>query len=143
MIEWYKKVVFENYSNFSGRASRSEYWYFTLCNLLIIFSLVIIQVLCQTVFQDNIIGTVFGVLLALCTFAYYLGIIVPTIAVVVRRLHDVNKSGWFYFIALIPLIGGIWLLVLLFTSGDEGENDYGYDPKQNFEEIEAIGKIEA
>ena len=54
---------------------------------------------------------------------------IPGLAVVVRRLHDVGKSGWFYLIALIPLIGIIWLLVLMCTDGDKGDNAYGPDPK--------------
>ena len=54
---------------------------------------------------------------------------IPGLAVAVRRLHDVGKSGWFYFIALIPIIGAIWLLVLFFTEGNKEENQYGPDPK--------------
>jgi uncharacterized membrane protein YhaH (DUF805 family) len=64
---------------------------------------------------------------------------IPGLAVAVRRLHDVGKSGWFYFIALIPLIGAIWLLVLFFTEGHKGENQYGSDPKSSGEEINNIG----
>lgn len=61
--------------------------------------------------------------------AYSLAILVPTLAVTVRRLHDIGKSGWMYFVGLIPLIGGIWLLVLLVTEGNHGPNQYGEDPK--------------
>ena len=65
-------------------------------------------------------------------------------AVAVRRLHDVGKSGWFYLISLIPLIGGIWLFVLFVTEGDKGANQYGPDPKApNAEEINEIGQIVA
>ena len=63
----------------------------------------------------------------------------PGLAVAVRRLHDVGKSGWFYFIVLIPLIGAIWLLVLFFTEGNKGDNEYGPDPKGVGEEINEIG----
>ncbi len=56
---------------------------------------------------------------------YALAVITPGIAVTIRRLHDVGKSGWWYFILLIPLLGGIWLLVLLCTEGNPGENSYG------------------
>ncbi|MBT3559904.1 MAG: DUF805 domain-containing protein [Flavobacteriaceae bacterium] len=54
---------------------------------------------------------------------------IPSLAVLVRRLHDVGKSGWFYFIVLIPLVGAIWLLVLFCTDGDQGENKWGPNPK--------------
>ncbi|MCU0327281.1 MAG: DUF805 domain-containing protein [Spirosomaceae bacterium] len=60
---------------------------------------------------------------------YALGIIVPSLAIVVRRLHDVGKSGWFYFISLIPIIGPIWLLVLLCTDSEAGVNKWGPNPK--------------
>jgi uncharacterized membrane protein YhaH (DUF805 family) len=55
---------------------------------------------------------------------------VPGLAVLVRRLHDVGKSGWMYFIALIPIIGAIWLLVLLFTDSQQGDNNWGANPKE-------------
>jgi uncharacterized membrane protein YhaH (DUF805 family) len=73
--------------------------------------------------------------------AYCLAILLPSLAVAVRRLHDVGKSGWFYFIALIPLVGAIWLLVLFCTEGDNGENEYGSDPKGD--DIHEIGTQEA
>jgi uncharacterized membrane protein YhaH (DUF805 family) len=131
MFNWYKKVMFENYANFNGRARRSEYWYFALMNLII---LIIAAVL------DNALGFNFSpfpygylyITVALASF-------IPGLAVAVRRLHDVGKSGWFYFIALIPLIGAIWLLVLFFTEGNKGENQYGSDPKSSGEEINNIG----
>ena len=69
---------------------------------------------------------------------YVVGIIIPSLAVIVRRLHDVGKSGWFYFISLVPFIGSIWLLVLFCTEGDNGPNKYGTDPKNPIE-IDEIG----
>ncbi|GEO04179.1 hypothetical protein AAE02nite_18430 [Adhaeribacter aerolatus] len=62
---------------------------------------------------------------------YFLSMIIPGLAVTVRRLHDTGKSGWFYFISLIPLIGAIWLFVLMVTDSDFGENQYGLNPKEN------------
>lgn len=129
MINWYLTVVRDNYANFKGRARRSEYWYFVLLHFLI--SLVLFAL----VFA---LGTAGIILYAI----YALAIIVPSLAVVVRRLHDVNKSGWFYFISLVPLIGGIWLLVLLATEGDSGPNQYGEDPKNDYEDINKIGTPE-
>ena len=121
MINWYKKVVLENYANFNGRARRSEYWYFALMNLII---LIVAAVL------DNMLGLTFGALpYGYLYVAFALAVFIPGLAVAVRRLHDVGKSGWFYFIVLIPIVGAIWLLVLFFTEGNRGENQYGADPK--------------
>lgn len=130
MFNWYKKVVFENYANFNGRARRSEYWYFALVNLI---TLIIAAVLDSTL-GFNFAPLPYGYLYVLVALATFL----PGLAVAVRRLHDVGKSGWFYFIVLIPIIGAIWLLVLFFTEGNQGENQYGPDPKG--EEINEIGK---
>ena len=126
MIDWYLKAIRDNYSNFSGRARRSEYWYFLLCNLLIGMLLGVLVALLGT------IGMVLYVF-------YALAVLIPSLALISRRLHDVGKSGWFYFIVLIPIIGGIWLLVLFFTEGTKGENQYGNDPKSSGEEINEIG----
>lgn len=134
MIDWYKKVVFENYANFKGRARRSEYWYYVLTNFLIQLPLLILFFVFSA--NENVgVGLIFYGLMIL----YSLAVLIPSLAVAVRRLHDVGKSGWFYFICLIPIIGSIWLLVLFFTEGDQGENDYGPDPKDDSNEIQEIG----
>ncbi|MCI9844415.1 DUF805 domain-containing protein [Flavobacterium pectinovorum] len=135
MIEWYKKVVFENYVNFNGRARRSEYWYFALASGIISIILTII---------DKTIGTTFGIAeTGIISSLYSLLVILPSLAVGVRRLHDVGKSGWFMLIILIPIIGAIWLLVLACTDGEQGTNAYGPDPKNDFDEINEIGSVEA
>ena len=121
MIEWYKKVVFENYANFSGRARRSEYWWFILANMILAVVAMVI---------DNVAGITFGQIPYGPVYVLYaLAVFLPGLAVTVRRLHDVGKSGWFYFIVLIPIVGAIWLLVLLFTEGAQEENQYGANPK--------------
>jgi len=117
MIQWYKKVVFENYANFNGRARRSEYWNFTLTNVIVSLILGFIGVLIG-------IGTIISDI-------YSLMVLVPTIAVTIRRMHDVGKNGWFM---LIP----IYNLILACTNGIEGENQYGPDPKGDT--INEIGK---
>tara|TARA_B110000879_G_C10971539_1_gene431619 strand:- start:363 stop:701 length:339 start_codon:yes stop_codon:yes gene_type:complete len=109
-MNWFKKVVFENYVNFDGRARRSEYWYFILFNT--IFSLIFATVSSQLY------------------FVYVIAIILPSLAVAVRRLHDIGKSGVWLFISFVPIIGGIWLLVLLATQGDSDYNEFGSDPKE-------------
>lgn len=130
MIEWYKKVVLQNYANFNGRARRSEYWYYTLMNIIIAIVAMIL---------DKALGINFDPLPYGPLYAFYgLAVFLPGLAVAVRRLHDVNKSGWFILIALIPIIGAIWLLVLFCTEGDKGQNQYGADPKGN-NEFDQIG----
>ena len=134
MINWYKKVVFENYANFSGRARRSEYWYFVLMNIL----LLIVATVLDSTLGINFSPLPYGYLYLLVALAT----LIPGIAVAVRRLHDVGKSGWFYFIVLIPIIGGIWLLILFATEGNSGDNDYGSDPKKEGNEFDQIGTQE-
>jgi uncharacterized membrane protein YhaH (DUF805 family) len=139
MIEWYKKVVFENYSNFKGRARRSEYWYFALANGLISILFIIVGSIIGGILGDAITGLIIGYSL----FGLYtLATLLPALGVIVRRLHDVDKSGWFYFIAFIPFVGGIWLLILFCTEGTHGPNQYGPDPKNEIEDINEIGKVE-
>jgi len=118
-MKHYLKVL-QNYANFSGRANREEYWMFVLFNLIFSFAAMAL---------DALLG--FPVL----TLLYTLGIIIPSIAVAVRRLHDTNKSGAYILIGFIPLIGGIWLLVLMIMEGDRGENDYGPDPNGYVDEF--------
>lgn len=121
-FQYFVKVV-KNYANFEGRARRSEYWYFTLFYYLIY---IVLAVLDATMASD------IGILTVVLTF----GLLIPSIAVGVRRMHDVGKSGWYI---LIP----IYNLVLFCTAGDIGSNEYGPDPKNAMEdEIAAIGTIE-
>jgi len=123
-MNWYLKVLKENYANFDGRARRKEYWMFTLFNLIIIAVLVI----CASIFaamEISALASIFGILYAV----YALAVLIPGLAVAVRRLHDTGKSGWMILVGLIPFIGGIWLLVLYATEGDKGDNEYGSDPK--------------
>jgi uncharacterized membrane protein YhaH (DUF805 family) len=124
MIDWWKKVVFENYANFKGRARRAEYWYFTLGTFILIIPFYILAIAGALTESSAMmtLGVAVYVIVAL-------GLIVPGLAVAARRLHDINKSGWFYFIAFIPLIGSIILLVWFFTDGDRFTNNYGPDPK--------------
>ncbi|WP_029271095.1 DUF805 domain-containing protein [Flavobacterium sp. KJJ] len=139
MIEWYKTALFENYANFTGRARRSEYWYFRLATAVIFFLFIILSVIIYVVTDNGplAVGLGFG-LLAL----YSLLTFIPSLSVTVRRMHDIGKSGWTFLVALIPLAGPIWLLILLLTEGDSGENYYGADPKSEIEEINEIGNVE-
>tara|TARA_B100001113_G_scaffold349258_1_gene344376 strand:+ start:213 stop:590 length:378 start_codon:yes stop_codon:yes gene_type:complete len=124
-MEWYLKVMRDNYANFTGRARRKEYWMFALFQAIIMIVLVILDNVLGLGFDIGGIPLGYGVLYTIGALAHF----IPGLAVNVRRLHDVGKSGWFYLIVLIPLIGIIWLLVLMCTDGDKGDNAYGPDPK--------------
>lgn len=134
-MEWYLKVVRDNYANFNGRARRQEYWMFTLFNVLILIGLMIVAGILGTLSEAlAFVGIALYMIYALAT-------LIPTIAVVVRRLHDTGKSGWYYFIGLIPLVGGIILLVALCTDSDPGDNQYGANPKENPSSGSADGDV--
>ena len=119
-MNWYLKVL-KQYADFSGRARRKEYWMFFLFNMIF----AIVAMILDNVLGIAIEGVGYGPLYGL----YALAVLIPGLAVSVRRLHDVGKSGWYYLIILIPLIGIIWMLVLLVSNGNVGENKYGADPK--------------
>ena len=124
-MEWYLKVMRDNYANFSGRARRKEYWMYVLVQSIIMIGLMILDSVLGLDFELQGISLGYG-------YLYLIGVVVhfiPSLAVLVRRLHDVGKSGWFYFIFLIPIIGIIWLLVLYCTEGQKQDNKWGPDPK--------------
>ncbi|WP_303318075.1 DUF805 domain-containing protein [Flavivirga abyssicola] len=132
-MKWYLKVLINNYATFSGRARRKEFWMFFLFNLIIIFGLSFLLGLISDFIDNEILPIILGI--------YFLGILIPYIALAVRRLHDSGKSGGYIFVYFIPFIGGIWFLILMATEGDKGPNQYGPDPKSpNFDEIDDIGK---
>ena len=119
---WYIQVL-SKYVDFSGRARMTEYWMFFLFN--IIFS--IVTVVIDNVADTNIPGLPYGVFY----ITYVLAVFIPGLAVAVRRLHDVGKSGWMMLIGLVPFIGSIWLLILMVTDSEPGENKYGVGPIDN------------
>ena len=124
-MEWYLKVMRDNYANFSGRARRKEYWMFTLFfTLFLIASIFIMAILFSSVSEHT--GSLIGGILII---GLYLTHLVPALAVTVRRLHDTGKSGWFYLLALIPYIGGLIIFIFTVIEGDKGDNKYGPDPK--------------
>jgi uncharacterized membrane protein YhaH (DUF805 family) len=128
-MNWYLQVL-KKYAEFSGRARRKEYWMFALFNLFVFILAAIIDNVAGTTFKfDSGYGTQdlhYGYVYLL----YALVVMIPGLAVSVRRLHDVGKSGWMMLIAFIPIIGAIWLFVLMVTEGNAGENQYGPNPKE-------------
>jgi uncharacterized membrane protein YhaH (DUF805 family) len=107
--------VLKKYAVFNGRARRKEYWMFVLWNFII----------------GLVIGFLSGFLgiLIILLYLYMLAILIPSLAVTVRRLHDTNRSGWWWFINFIPVIGFIILIVFLAQDSQPGENQYGPNPK--------------
>lgn len=122
-IDFAVLAVTKNYANFEGRARRKEYW----GSMLVYFILsIIVSMVVNLTFLISEYLTYFLMVVA---SLIYLALIIPMLSITVRRLHDIDKSGWFYLVSLIPLIGGIWLLILLCTEGTRGENRFGADPK--------------
>lgn len=125
MKKYYLDILTNKYADFKGRARRKEYWMWTLYyTLILLFAMVL----------DNVLGLNFELLgqdLGYGWLYVTIGIthLIPGLGIVVRRLHDVGKSGWFYLIILIPLIGFIWILVLFCTDGVKEDNKWGSNPK--------------
>ena len=111
----YLKVL-RKYADFTGRARRKEYWVFTLFNLiaaLVLFAL------------DGLLAYLFEFNFFIFSSLYFLATIVPSLAVLVRRLHDTGRSGWWFFVNFVPFVGGIVLLIFLFTDSEAGTNKWG------------------
>jgi uncharacterized membrane protein YhaH (DUF805 family) len=137
----YYLSAFRNYAVFSGRSRRSEYWYFVLFNVIFAIAAMFLDKLLGTNFSIDTISGPVKLPYGYFYLVYLLVVLVPSLAVVVRRLHDVGKSGWFFLICLIPIIGSIWLLVLMCADSTSGPNQYGINPKGigNYDEIDEIG----
>jgi|APSaa5957512535_1039671.scaffolds.fasta_scaffold258890_2 uncharacterized membrane protein YhaH (DUF805 family) len=110
----------KRYATFSGRAQRREFWLFVLIYLILLLIAYGVDIAIGTYDEENGIGVVGGILI--------LALLIPNLAVSVRRLHDTDRSGWWILIALIPLIGPIWFLVLAILNGTDVENRFGANP---------------
>lgn len=119
-MNWYL-IALKKYAVFTGRSSRSEYWYFVLFYILLTIAFTFIDVMIGTYDTVAAIGLFSGV--------FALAMLIPQLAVAVRRLHDTDRSGWWILIGLIPLIGAIVLLVFTVQDSTPGENQYGSNPK--------------
>lgn len=108
------RTCFSKYATFSGRARRSEYWWFYL-----------FYILCTIVLEFIVIAARNGL-----PFILLLGVILPSLAAMVRRLHDTGRSGWWFWIGVIPIVGAIILIVFLCQNSQPGTNQYGPSPKE-------------
>lgn len=118
-MSWFIAAL-KKYAIFRGRACRSEYWYFVLFYLLIHIVLGL---------MDGILGSQRREGAGLLGSLFALAMLLPTLAVAVRRLHDIGKSGWWLLVSLVPLIGGLILLVFAVRDSEPGDNAYGPNPK--------------
>jgi uncharacterized membrane protein YhaH (DUF805 family) len=119
-MNWYFEVL-KKYAVFSGRARRKEYWYFVLFNIIISLLFSFIDVLIGTFEPQTGAGLLGGI--------YTLAILIPSLAVAVRRLHDTGRTGWWLLIGFIPVIGAIVLLVFMVLDSEPETNEYGPSPK--------------
>jgi uncharacterized membrane protein YhaH (DUF805 family) len=119
-MNWYLQVL-KKYFVFEGRARRTEYWMFGLVNLIVFIVLAVIDHVTGTWHPDARAGLLSGL--------YLLAVLLPSLGVTVRRLHDTGRSGWWIFIGLVPLIGTIVLLVFMLLDSTPGANEYGPNPK--------------
>jgi len=115
MFENYMDVITRHYVDFNGRARRSQFWYFVLMNIIVGMIVGVIQ-------QMLSLGTMLSGL-------YTLAVFLPNLGLSVRRLHDVNRSGWWLLLAAIPIVGWIVLIYWDCVEGTPGPNEYGPDPK--------------
>lgn len=122
------------YADFYGRARRAEYWLFALLMAIIVVPISVISEVIEA--GGDVSGGV--MLLMLVLSLVYLGLLIPSLAVTVRRLHDTNRSGWWVLISLIPLVGAIVMFVFAVLDGTPGPNKYGSDPKGRGESIASV-----
>jgi uncharacterized membrane protein YhaH (DUF805 family) len=127
-MKWYIKVL-KQYADFNGRARRKEYWMFFLINFIISFAIGFVAGFISGINPESSLASAAMIL----PIAYTLAVLIPSIAVGVRRLHDTNRSGWWLLISLVPVIGAIVLIVFFVQDSDPGTNQYGANPKEEVE----------
>jgi uncharacterized membrane protein YhaH (DUF805 family) len=116
--------VLKNYVGFSGRARRKEYWMFYLFNLI---ATIITETLDYFLMNNNSFSVI--------TAIYALAILLPSLAVTWRRLHDTGRSGGWFFISLVPFVGGIILIVFLCLDSEPNDNKYGPNPNMDVKSV--------
>jgi uncharacterized membrane protein YhaH (DUF805 family) len=120
-MSWYL-ACWKKYADFSGRARRKEYWFFALFNLIVLYGLMAVAMVAGSTESPSLAPMALMGLYGLASF-------LPSLAVAIRRLHDTGRSGWWLFIALVPILGGLALFVFTVLDSQPGENAYGPNPK--------------
>lgn len=120
LLEIFKLTMTRNFANFSGRATRREYWMFRLASLLFLLSIYILGI-----FLIILIDPSMSIIMMGLSLLYSLALIIPGLGLYVRRLHDTGRSGWMILLGLIPFIGGWILLIFSLLDSQRGTNAYG------------------
>lgn len=118
-MQWFMKCL-NQYADFSGRARRKEYWMFSLFYTLCIIA---------TLVLDGILVSLTNSSMPIITILFVLAMTIPSLSVMVRRLHDTDRSGWWFLVTLVPLVGGFIFLFFLCVDGTLGSNRFGSNPK--------------
>ncbi|WP_125717440.1 DUF805 domain-containing protein [Pseudoalteromonas rubra] len=113
----------KKYAVFNGRARRKEYWLFMFCNIIVTIVLGLVDMTLGLYSEESGFGLLSGL--------YALAVIIPSIALSIRRMHDTGRSGWWILISLVPVIGPLVLLVFYVMDSTPGDNDYGPNPKEH------------
>jgi uncharacterized membrane protein YhaH (DUF805 family) len=139
--QYYARCFTKNYLNFQGRARRKEYWGFQLFNGLFLFSTILLVVMLigpeESRAQSSSASKFLYVVPVLISL-YFLVAFLPSLAVTVRRLHDVGVTGWLVLINFIPYLGGLILFILTVLTGTKGPNSYGPSPKTSGDDLATV-----
>ena len=127
-MDWYLNVLQNHYFDFEGRARRKEFWMFALINFAISIVITIV------------VGFVSDSMASIVSMLYSLAVMLPSIGLGVRRLHDTGRTGWLALLALIPLVNLV-LIYFFVLEGDAGPNEYGPDPKGGFDDMPGSGDL--
>jgi uncharacterized membrane protein YhaH (DUF805 family) len=133
-MDWYLDILKNHYADFEGRARRKEYWMFFLVTIGVYIAIAIVSAIV------SIVSDTLGGLVMLVYYVFALGVMVPSIAIGVRRLHDTGRTGWLMLLGLIPL-ANLVLLYFMIVEGDPGPNEYGPDPKGGLDDIPGPGDL--
>jgi len=140
-MNWYLKGL-KQYADFSGRARRKEFWMFALFNMIFAIAWTLLLTLLFVGINSNTNYDLAGAVNA-AYYSYAAALMLPGMAVTVRRLHDVGRSGWWILIAFIPIVGIFWLLGFMLTEGQQADNEYGANPKTSPETFSEPAKLKS
>lgn len=127
VMDWYLEAL-RRYSQFDGRARRKEFWHFQLFNAMVFISLILLDIGFASSASSSERDGMAAVML-IPVYLYWFVILVPSLAVLIRRLHDIGRTGWWALLSLVPGVGGLVLLILTCLDSEPGPNAFGPNPK--------------